>query len=171
MVKRPVASGIPKGEEDKLFERARKIGMIMDPRTPTTPEDVARVTDEMLTLHLIEPVTVLDGSGAKETYTPTKEFVEAFQAVRETLIETEGRDKTPDHILRAAMMSTLGRILSIVEPTMDEAAMFARSTDYFFMMAFYMVKSGTHRILEIKPEDFFTGKMKKKAMTMNWDKL
>lgn len=63
----------------------------MDPMTETTPEDIGRTTEEMVKLHLLEPVVVLSGEVPREGHGPTKEFLDMFLGVRKEMRDAHNK--------------------------------------------------------------------------------
>jgi hypothetical protein len=150
--------------DDGIVARARKIGMIMDPATKTTPEEIDRVSKEMMELHLIEPVMLLTGPMAGQTYGPTKKFLEAFLDVRRQYMERSKTEKDRESATSYALSDTVRQILEETQPTMDRAVRLAKQMNYFFVMAMYMSMPGMHEKLGIEAWDFFPPVFKDKAM-------
>jgi hypothetical protein len=142
--KKPVALPTvrePDGTREEDFERALKIGMIMDPRTVTPPQEIERVTNEMVALHLLEPVMLLNGPAPGESYGPTKEFLDAFLAVRKQYVEAAGSEEEKASATTFALSDTVRHILELTQPNVDRAVMIVKHMDYYYMMAVYMSMS------------------------------
>ena len=164
---RPPAKGgrlLPDETVDADLDRARKIGMIMDPATTITPEEIRRITDEMIQLGLIEPVVMLEGPLAGERYGPTKDFLETFLDVRKQYLDKAKTEEEKGSATSFALSDTVKYILENTEPTVDKGVMLARHMNYFFVMAMYMSMPGMHERFGIGAWDFFPPILKKKAM-------
>jgi len=143
----------PAGKE--LIERARDLGMVMDPATQTTPEEIGRLTGEMVELDLLEPVVLLKGAIPGNTYGPTKEFLEAFLAVRRQYFGQARTAREREDATAFALSDTVRQILEIARPEKDRAVMLARHMNYYFVMAIYISQPGVRDRLGIDALDFF----------------
>lgn len=134
----------------EVLERARSIGMLMDPSKPTTPMEIDVLTSEMVKHHLLEKVVVVEGNHTMETFGPTKEFLDMFLPFRKQLIDAgEGSEAVPTTCV--ALGKVLNACLEEIRPDSDEATRLADQMNYYFLMAMYMAQPQVAGKLGIDP--------------------
>ena len=148
----------------KVLERARSIGMLMDPSKPTTPMEIDVLTSEMVKYRLLEKVVVVERNRSMEIFGPTKEFLDMFLPFRKQLMEAgEGSEAIPTTCV--ALGKVLNACLEEIKPEADEATRLADSMNYYFLMAMYMAQPQIAGRLGIDPWEFFPTIFKEKAMS------
>ena len=152
------------GERADVLDRVRKIGLIMDPSVPTTPEQIRKLTEEAAELHLIEPLVVLDRDPPVDTFGPTKEFLEAFLDVRKQMLENGMEKEMPDDVTYLALLKTVDTILGMVKDYDDEAVRLAERMNYSTIMGMYMGQPVVCEKIGMDGWDFFPSIYRKKAM-------
>ncbi len=141
-----------------------KMGMIMDPSTVTTPEEMGRIAVEMVALRMLEPALALDGPVRGETYAPTKDFLDAFIAMRKRGLEDAKTDDEKDSATYFALAGTVRQILEMTQPCEDRAVMIMRQMNYYYAMAIYMMMAGLPRKLGFDELEMFPAPMKSRMM-------
>jgi hypothetical protein len=154
----------PDGTREEDFDRALKMGMIMDPRTVTPPEEIERVTNEMVALDLLEPVMLLNGPAPGESYGPTKEFMDAFLAVRKQYLAKAKGEEEKAAATTFALSDTVRHILELTQPNVDRAVMIVKHMDYYYMMAVYMSMSDLPLKNGFDPLELYPAPIRKRQM-------
>ncbi len=149
---------------DADVDRAIKMGIIMDPSTVTTPEEIGRVSEEMVALHILEPVVRLVGPAAGKGYGPTKEFMDAFLDVRKHYLEAAKGEEEKASATTFALSDTVRQILELTQPNVDRAVMIMKHMEYYYAMAVYMSMSDLPAKIGFDPLELYPAPIRKKQM-------
>jgi hypothetical protein len=150
----------------ETVDRAREIGMILDPAVETTPEQMRVLTEQAVQFNLLEPIVVLDKKYQFESYGPTSDFVEAFMDIRRQMLERAKGPEEQGDATYGALARTVSAILDIVKPENDEGQALADKMNFTFLMGMHMSQPHVCGKLGIDGLDFLPGvirdKMKKR---------